>query len=147
MPNTFKLGAFTLDTQGNVLQGGTWKTLADNKISVTTDDGASQSFAVAWRFTTDNQLILSSAGADLCNWNPDSKVTPKFTTSKAVLTVQPDELNPFSFELRGKWNLNATHDLTFTTPDGTVSTIKGIVNFFLLFFFFRFTSTWEKLVV
>ena len=141
MPNTFKLGAFTLDTQGNVLQGGTWKTLADNKISVTTDDGASQSFAVAWRFTTDNQLILSSAGADLCNWNPDATVTPKFTTSKAVLTVQPDVLNPFSFDLRGKWNLNATHDLTFTTPDGVVSTIKGIVNSPDSKFIFLFNAT------
>ncbi len=52
MPNTFKLGAFTLDTQGNVLQGGTWKTLADNKISVTTDDGAAQSFTAARRCWT-----------------------------------------------------------------------------------------------
>jgi hypothetical protein len=90
---TFNLGTFTLDTAGNVTTGGSWKTLSDNKISVVTPDGASQSFAVAWRFNANNQLILSNAGNDLFNWN-----------------------------------LTPSHDLTFKTPDGQLSTITGIVN-------------------
>lgn len=125
---TFNLGAFTLDTAGNVTTGGSWKTLSDNKISVVTPDGTSQSFAVAWRFNADNQLILTNAGNDLFNWNLDATVTPRFETRNAVLKVTPNILKGFAFELRGEWNLTPSHDLTFKTPDGQLSTITGIVN-------------------
>jgi len=125
---TFNLGTLTLDTAGNVAAGGSWKTLADNKISVTNPDGTTQNFAVAWRFNTDNQLILSNAGADVFNWSLDTSITPRFETRNAVLKVTPDILKGFSFELRGDWNLNANHDMTFKTPDGVVSILSGIVN-------------------
>jgi hypothetical protein len=124
----FTLGGLTLDTAGNVAPGGSWKTTSDNKISVTKTDGTSQSFAVAWRFNTDNQLILSNAGTELFNWSLDASTTPRFESRNAVLKVTPDVLKGFSFELRGEWNLDGNHDMTFKTPDGAVSTIKGIVN-------------------
>ncbi|MFN0101362.1 MAG: hypothetical protein ACKV2U_04645 [Bryobacteraceae bacterium] len=125
---TFTLGSFTLDTAGNVTQGGSWKTLSDNKIGVTSSAGATQTFPVAWQFNADRQLVLSSAGAELFNFNLDKNVSPRFETRNAVLKVTPDILKGFSFELRGEWNLNAKHDMTFTTPDGVVSTITGVVN-------------------
>lgn len=127
-PKSFALGAFTLNIDGSVAQGGSWKTLSDNKISVTNAVGVSQSFAVAWRFNADNQLNVSSADTDLFNFNIDTSITPRFETRNAVLRVTPDVLKPFAFELRGAWDLNANHDMTFTTPDGVASTITGFVS-------------------
>ena len=124
----FTLGAFTLDPAGNVTQGGSWKTTSDNKISVTPATGSPQSFSVAWRFNANNQLVLSNAGTDLFNFNLDASVTPRFETRNAVLKVTPNVLKAFSFELRGDWDLNANHDMTFKTPDGVTSTLKGVIN-------------------
>lgn len=127
-PTTFTLGSFTLGIDGTVAEGGSWKTLSNNNITVTPPTGAAQSFPVAWRFNADNHLILSSAGADLFDFTLDPSITPKFQTRTAVLRVTPNTLNPFTFELRGAWDLNANHDLTFTTPDGVASTIAGFVS-------------------
>lgn len=138
---TFKLGSFTLDAFGNVVQGGSWKTTAGNNIVVTTSAESSQSFPVAWRFNAANQLIVSLSGADLFNFSLDTAVTPRIETRNAVLRITPDKLKPFFFELRGAWSLTPSHDLTFTTPDGVVSTLTGVVNSPDSKFIFFFAAT------
>ena len=128
MAMSFKLGKFDLDVAGNVVAGGKWKTQPDNKIRVTPAQGDAETFDVAWSFNADNQLVLSSGGQVVANFNADKTVTPRFELRNAVLRVTPNLLDPFVLELRGEWNLTATHDLEFTPVGGAVSTIKGIIS-------------------
>src|SRR6267143_289251 len=96
----------TLDTAGNVTLGG-------------------QS-AGSWTTNKQNQITVQPTGQPAFNFASDTTIRNSFSTSNAVLTATPDKGSPFSFDLRGDWNLDPTHNLTFT-----INTVLSIINGFV----------------
>jgi hypothetical protein len=134
---TFKLtkdaDVYEFDALGEVKKGGAdfgaWTTNKSNQIVAKGAAGAPILFNVRWKFADGtNQLTLrSSDDKELFNFHK-SGLRPFYAVSpKAVLQVFPDENGEFSFELRGQWDLNADHDLSFTI-DGAKSVINGHVD-------------------
>jgi hypothetical protein len=106
---------------------GTWTTSKDNKLVANDKNGnALASFDVTWQFNADNQLTLSSGGNPLFNFHTVAAMRPLLTTVNAVLNVRPDRNNTFNFDLRGEWDITATHDLSLTI-NGIVSVIDGFI--------------------
>jgi hypothetical protein len=135
MPNQFNLtsGSDTLscDIAGNVTKGGaafgTWSVTKDNQISILPTGGAATPIPVSWSFNSANELVLAQpATPNSFNFFADAGVDPQLTTALAVLTVQPDVTQTFSFELRPTWKIEANFDMTVTIS-GVISKIDGIV--------------------
>jgi hypothetical protein len=121
----------TLDTAGNVTLGGasagSWTTNKQNQIAITGAGGVVTAINATWKFNDQNQLTVQPAGQPAAfNFASDTTIRNSYSTSDAVLTVTPDKGSPFSFELRGDWNLDPTHNLTFT-----INTVLSIVNGFV----------------
>lgn len=130
---TFPLGAFDLDSSGHVTKDGelvgTWKTNSENRIVIKKGEGTPEVVNVSWKFNANNQLVLSAEGREIFNFHTDKTITPAFEVRNAVLRVTPSKLEPFTFELRGEWDLSAKHDLQFTPAGGSApSTIAGFIN-------------------
>jgi hypothetical protein len=123
---------FDFDTLGKVKKDnadfGTWTTDRDNKIVAEDAGGNKVSLDVVWRFNNFNQLCIRDANNRLIfNFHENDSV-PFFSVNKAVLQIFPNQENAdFNFELRGEWDLNATHDLSFTVND-VGSVIDGFVD-------------------
>jgi hypothetical protein len=90
-------------------------------------DGSARTFAVAWAFNATNQLVLSSGGAPVANFQNDAAVRPGFELRKGVLRFTPNRLAGFAFELRGDWALTPQHDLQFSLG-GQSSTLVGFIS-------------------
>lgn len=123
---------FECDSLGKVRKGGadfgTWSTGKDNKIVVKGKDGTQTPIDVAWKFNNFNQLCLRDTADKLIfNFHDDNAVVPFFSTTKAVLQVFPNQDEDFSFELRGEWDMSASHDLQITI-NKVVSVIDGYVD-------------------
>jgi len=121
----------TLDTAGNVTLGGqdagSWTANKQNQIAIARPGGVTAAINATWKFNDQNQLTVQPAGqAAAFNFASDTTIRNSFSTSNAVLTVTPDKGSPFSFELRGDWNLDPTHNLTFT-----INTVLSIINGFV----------------
>ncbi|MEP6636022.1 MAG: hypothetical protein ABJB97_04795 [Acidobacteriota bacterium] len=130
---TLKKEATTFDCSslGKVKKGaadfGTWTTSKDNKIVIKGKDGTQTPIDVIWKINSFNELcVLDSANKSLFNFHSDG-VVPFFSANKAVLQVFADENEEFSFELRGEWDLTATHDLSITINNVT-SVIDGYID-------------------
>jgi hypothetical protein len=127
-----KQGADTFDCDpfGQVTRNGaaagTWSTSNDNKITIKKTDGTQSAFAVTWQFNSDNHLCLSSEGNQIFDFY-DVGNRPLCGTRNAVLLVRPDRNNPFTFELRGEWDLDDQHNLNITI-NGTKSAINGFID-------------------
>lgn len=135
MPNvTFQLTnaseTLDFDTAGGVSSGGspvgTWTTSRTNEVAVTKADGSAASFPAAWQFNARNQLcLLDGAGAEIVNLHAGDAV-PRYSNNLDVLVVQPDDRNPFTFQLRGSWKFDTHHDLVFSAG-GLDSTLDGFL--------------------
>ena len=129
---TFTLGGFDLDSAGHASQGdqavGMWKTTPDNRIAVKPGNGATINIDASWKFNGSNQLVLMSGDQELFNFQANKAISPRFEMRNSVLRVTPNVLEPFSFELRGEWDLTTKHDLQFTPLGGSTSTITGFIN-------------------
>lgn len=132
----FQLGAgadlLDFGFDGSVLDhlgqpAGNWRTGSDNSIQVKTADGHAKSFAVAWAFNADNQLVLSAGGQELANFQNDTAVRPGFELRKCVLRVTPNRLAGFAFELRGDWTMTPAHDLEFSLG-ASKSRLLGLIS-------------------
>ncbi|MDP8980257.1 MAG: hypothetical protein M3O35_06675 [Acidobacteriota bacterium] len=121
----------TLDTAGNVTSGsqaaGSWTTNRQNQIAITMA-GVVTCIDAVWKFTDQNQLTVQPTGLSTAfNFSSDTSIRNSFSTHNGVLTVTPDKGSPFEFELRGAWNLDASHNLTFTI-NNVLSLINGFVS-------------------
>src|SRR5260370_42644327 len=121
----------TLDTAGNVTLGGqsagSWTTNHQNQIAIARPGGLAATIDATWKFNDQNQLTEQTAGHPaVFNFASDTSIRNSFSTNNAVLTVTPDKGSPFSFELRGAWNLDANHNLTFTV-NNVLSLCQGKV--------------------
>src|ERR1044072_5330800 len=110
---------FDCDLLGKVKKGatefGTWTTNKQNKIVIKGKDGTQTPIDVVWKFNNFNQLcIRDSADKLIFNFHGDDAVVPFFSTTKAVLSVFPNQDEEFSFELRGEWDMSESHDLQMT---------------------------------
>ncbi len=114
-------GTFDFDTAG-----GSWTTGESNQIVLITTDGSTLSFPVDWLFNDRNQLTIWSCGVEVFNF-ATAGLRNSFETRNAVLRVQPDRSNPFVFELRGDWDMDQDHNLTFTAG-GLTSTLDGFLS-------------------
>lgn len=128
---TDQADTLTLDTGGNVtLAGaalGTWTTTKDNQIQVNQNAGGTRTIPVNWAFNANNELTLQQPNTqNSFNFFGDINTMPALSTSKAVLTVQPDANSNFSFELRPSWNLEPNFDMTVTIGT-TTSKIDGLL--------------------
>jgi len=111
----------------NSQPAGTWTTSNDNKVVANDKNGAAlASFDVTWQFNADNQLTISSSGNHIFNFYSVAGVRPLLGTVNAVLNVKPDRTKPFNFNVRGEWDLTASHDLSFTI-NGVASVIDGFI--------------------
>lgn len=134
MTTRFTLGtgaeALSLGFDGSVQQAGNtignWRTGADNSIQVKLESGDSKVFEVTWAFDASNQLVLSSEGAAVANFQADMAVRPGFEMRKGVLRVTPNRLAGFAFELRAEWSLTPGHDMAVTVGK-TKSTLTGFI--------------------
>ncbi|HKV40714.1 MAG TPA: hypothetical protein VJX67_15990 [Blastocatellia bacterium] len=122
---------YSLDLLGGVQTDGAafgaWSVDANNQIVVSPVSGAQISIPVIWQFNSDNQLCLSSGGAQVYNFNIATGIRPFYSTRDAVLLVRPDRNNIFGFALRGDWNFDdAAHELS-STINGTKSPLDGFV--------------------
>ena len=134
MSTTFQLtsagNTFDFDLAGGVTKAGAaagkWTTNKTNQIVLAAADGTTTAFDVTWTFNADNHLVLQSGGADLVDFNSANSNQPLYKTVNAVLSVSPDTGNAFAFQLRGTWDLDDQHDLTFTI-NGVKSTITGFI--------------------
>lgn len=132
MSTTFQLksGAdtFDFDLSGGVTKGGAaagkWTTNQTNQIVLTQTDGSVVNFTVVWAFDGDNHLVLQSGGAAVFDFS--SNGLQIYKTVGAVLNVQPDSGKAFNFQIRGTWDIDTDHNLTFTVS-GQKSTISGFV--------------------
>ena len=106
---------------------GLWTTGKDNKLVANDkNNNPVASFDVTWQFNTDNQLVLSSGGNPVINFQTVAGLRPLLTTSNAVLNVRPDRNNTFNFNLRGEWDLTANHNLSLTI-NGVQSLLDGFI--------------------
>jgi hypothetical protein len=144
-PFTLTSGAatFDFDPAGGVssagVAAGAWTTNATNQIVVTKNDGTTVTFAVDWFFNARNQLTIQKAGAEVFNFATAQGLRNSFTTDACVLLVKPAMFGPFVFRLRGAWDLNADHDLTFTV-NTKISTLNGFVSDPLGRFIYHFAN-------
>lgn len=131
---TFQLkqGADTFDCDpfGVVTKGGTpagsWTTGKDNKINIKRTDGSTTSFDVIWKFDSNNHLCLFSGATQIFDFYKVGN-RPQCGTFNAVLVVKPDRNNPFTFQLRGEWDLDDKHNLSITI-NGTKSPLDGFID-------------------
>lgn len=124
--------AFDCDPLGKVKKNGsdfgTWGTSKDNKIVIKGKDGSQTPIDVVWKFNNFNELCARDASDKLIyNFHADTAVIPFFSTTKAVLKVFPNQDEEFNFELRGEWDMSATHDLQITI-NSVASVIDGYVD-------------------
>lgn len=133
--------SFELDVQGNASQSGvkigSWSTTKDNKIRITRQTGAAVDIDVAWNFNSANQLVLKADNQEMFNFHSDINNTPRYVTENAVLQVKPSASSPFTFALRGEWDLSENHDLAITI-NGVKSVIDGFIQDRNSRFIFRF---------
>jgi hypothetical protein len=132
---TFRLTAgsetYDCDAFGGVTRGGSpagkWNTSTDNKIVISRSDGSQIAFEVAWQFDVNNHLCLFSKGAPIFDFHNVPGNRPVCATRNAVLLVKPDREKTFTFQLRGEWNLDSDHKLSFTV-NGLTSIIDGFID-------------------
>lgn len=121
---------FDFDITGVVSKGGnrigTWSTDKSNNIVVAKDAGGQDSHTVTWQFNQDNQLTIASGGNTVFNFNATQGIRPLYFTQNAVFKVRPNQNNVFGFDLRGEWDIDANHDLTFTI-NGVTSKLDGFI--------------------
>ncbi len=122
---------FDFDPAGGVSSGGaaavSWTTNEKNQIVVTKADGTLLPFDVDWMFNDKNQLTIQTGGAEVFNFATAPGLRNLFTTVSCVMQVRPDRLSSFVFTLRGDWDLDADHNLTFTV-NAKVSKLNGFVS-------------------
>jgi hypothetical protein len=124
---------FNLDTSGSATvnggAGGSWTTNQQNQLVISKPDGTSVSLDATWKFTAQNQLTVQAATGQAAPFNfaSDAGIRNSYSTTNAVLSVTPDDINAFSFDLHGDWDLDNNHNLTFTA-NGTTSVINGFVS-------------------
>lgn len=124
---------FTIDTSGSVTangaSAGSWTTNQTNQLVITKPDGATVALDATWKFNDQNQLTVQAAsGQDAAfNFTSDANIRNSYSTANAVLAVTPDDINEFSFNLHGDWDLDNKHNLTFTV-NGATSVINGFVS-------------------
>jgi len=124
---------FTLDTSGSVTangaSAGSWTTNQQNQLVINKPDGSTVALDATWKFNDQNQLtVQAAAGQDSAfNFAADGNIRNSYSTVNAVLAVTPDDINEFSFNLHGDWNLDNNHNLTFTA-NGATSVINGFVS-------------------
>ena len=107
---------------------GSWTTKANNQIAIARPGGVTTVIDATWIFNDQNQLTVKPAGQlNAFNFASDTSIRNSYAAGNGVLTVTPDKGNRFSFELRGDWNLDANHNLTFTI-NGVLSLINGFVS-------------------
>ena len=131
---TFQLkqGADILDCDpfGVVTKGGaaagSWTTGKDNKINIQGTGGSQTSFDVIWKFDSNNHLCLFSGASQIFDFY-NAKNNPRCGALNAVLVVKPDVNNPFTFQLRGEWDLDDKHNLSITI-NGTKSGLDGFID-------------------
>jgi hypothetical protein len=145
--STFKLvtgnDTFELDGLGTVSQAGAligaWKTTPDNKILIRKNNGDSIALRVDWKFNANNQLTILSEGKEIYNFHANPALRPYFETRNSVLRVSPSKTNPFTFELRGDWELTSDNNLAFTI-NGVRSVLDGALSDPLGRFMFYFAD-------
>ncbi|MEX2261931.1 MAG: hypothetical protein WD696_08255 [Bryobacteraceae bacterium] len=118
---------FELDALGGAGQAGTWTTNEKNQIVIQKNTGPAVAIDVAWRFNSDNQLIVSEGDKELLNFGALPGFRSSFQTRDGVLLVKPDRKRTFEFTLRAQWSLDAEHDLLITV-NGQQSKIDGFIN-------------------
>jgi len=141
---TFRLtqGAdqFDLDLKGNVAKNGvafgSWTTDNQNRISLKGTDSSITAIAVDWTFNTKNQLMIASGGQTLLTLAPGGGQRPSYTSVNGVLKVQPNKADPFTFELRPDWGMDANHNLTVK-----VGNVSSLIDGFVADPFGRFLYT------
>jgi hypothetical protein len=150
---TFRLteGAdqFDLDLKGNASKNGvafgSWTTDKQNRISLKGTDGSTTAIAVDWAFNDKNQLTIASGGQTLLTLAPGPGRRPSFVTVNGVLKVSPNKPDPFVFELRPDWGMDANHNLTVKVGDSS-SHIDGFVADPLGRFLYTFADKTNPLV-
>jgi hypothetical protein len=123
--DTFDCDPFGVVTKGGAA-AGTWSTTKDNKITIKRTDGSQTNIDVAWKFDANNHLCLFSGATQIFDfYNAGNR--PQCGTQDAVLFIRPDRNNPFTFQLRGEWDLDDNHNLSITIS-GTKSTLDGFID-------------------
>lgn len=121
---------FELDTAGVVTKAGapfgTWSTNDTNQVVITKPDSDTVLVDVVWKFNQDNHLVMHVGDADVFDFSQAGPTRPFFKTENAVLHVFPDQNKTFQFSLKGEWDLDKNHNLTFTIT-GMASTIVGFI--------------------
>ncbi|PYP89962.1 MAG: hypothetical protein DMF61_01810 [Blastocatellia bacterium AA13] len=107
-------------------QIGAWTTSKDNKIVINQTNGSPLTFDVTWKFNSDNHLCLSSGGNQIIDFHNVGN-RPVCGARTAVLLTKPDKGAAFTFELRGEWDLDENHNLSFTI-NGAKSTLDGFID-------------------
>jgi hypothetical protein len=122
---------FDFDTTGTAKKNGAafgkWTTSNDaaSKLVINKDGGGQEPFDVEWRFNQDNHLCVFSGGNQVFDFNAPG-VRPIYLTRNAVLVVRPDQNNNFTFNLKGEWDMDANHNLSFTVNNVT-SSLDGFI--------------------
>jgi len=138
--STFQLSyngtTYVLDTAGNITQNGStigrWNTDGSNNIVVSSYNLSTAAAdlpvfsGLTWQFVK-NQLCLSSGGRQLINFDTlaDGTQVNFMVTDKASLQVILSGSGAQTFTLAGTWSFDATHTLSFTTPDRVVSKLSN----------------------
>jgi hypothetical protein len=123
--DTFDCDPFGVVTKAGA-SAGSWTTGKDNKINIKRTDGSQTSFDVIWKFDSNNHLCLFSGASQIFDFYKVGN-RPQCGTLNAVLVVKPDRNNPFTFQLRGEWDLDDKHNLSITI-NGTKSPLDGFID-------------------
>ncbi|HYK20794.1 MAG TPA: hypothetical protein VEV42_08675 [Pyrinomonadaceae bacterium] len=122
---------YDFDSTGTAKKNGTalgkWTTTNDavSSLVINKDAGGQETFPVEWRFNADNHLCVFSGGNQAFDFNvPGAR--PIYLTRNAVLIVRPNQNNAFSFNLKGEWDMDANHNLSFTVNNVT-SSLDGFI--------------------
>jgi len=122
---------FDFDISGTAKKNGAafgkWTTTNDavSNLVINKDGGGQETFPVEWRFNADNHLCVFSGGNQVFDFNVPG-VRPIYLTRNAVLIVRPNQNSTFSFNLKGEWDMDANHNLSFTVNNVT-SSLDGFI--------------------
>lgn len=123
--DTFDCDPFGVVTRGGAA-AGSWTTGKDNKINIKRTDGSQTSIDVNWKFDGNNHLCLFSGETQIFDFY-NAGNNPQCGALNAVLVVKPDRNKPFTFQLRGEWDLDEKHNLSITI-NGAKSTLDGFID-------------------
>jgi hypothetical protein len=102
---------------------GQWTTTDDNKIRITDQSGKQIDIKVDWEFNENNQLSITQNGKEVMRLT-GVDITPRYSLTKNVLSVDPDGDRDFEFPLHCIWGMTSDGKLRVTI-NATDSDLDG----------------------